>query len=95
MDRTVYFKEWRPLGDKIEAGAEKLRYGFLRPLQIQGPKSTYARIENELRKGRIINTFADMTLLVLGPHHDSPQARFYDEDMRHYARRFNPISRAV
>jgi hypothetical protein len=86
-ERKVSFKEWRPSNGHVEAGVEPLRYGFLRPLKVHSPRRTFARIEAELRKGRIVNTFANMTLLVLGPHHDSPYVRSYDEDMRHYNRR--------
>ncbi len=50
------------------------------------PRRTIARIEEELRKGRIVSTFANMTLLVLGPHHDSPDVHSFDEDMKHYNR---------
>jgi len=84
-EKTVLVKEWRPSNGHAEAGVEKLRHGFLRPLQIQHSRPI-ARIEEELRKGRIVSTFANMTLLVLGPHHDSPDVRSFDEDMKHYNR---------
>jgi hypothetical protein len=63
-----------------------LRHGFLRPLRAHSPRRTFARIEAELRKGRIVSTFANMTLLVLGPHHDSPDVHSFDEDMKQYNR---------
>ena len=85
-ERQVSFKEWRPSNGHVEAGAEKLQYGFLRPLKAQDSQRTFARIEEELRKGRIVSTFANMTLLVLGPHHDSPHVHNFDEDMKHYNR---------
>jgi hypothetical protein len=86
-ERKVSFKEWRPSNGHTEAGAEVLRHGFLRPLRVDDPRRTFARIDAELRKGRIVSTFANMTLLVLGPHHDSPYVHSFDEDMKHYNRR--------
>ncbi len=83
--KTVSLKEWRPSNGHAEAGVETLRHGFLRPLKVN-PRRTTARIEAELRKGRIVSTFANMTLLVLGPHHDSPDVHSFDEDMKHYNR---------
>jgi len=85
-ERKISFKEWRPSNGHAEAGVETLRHGFLRPLKVNPRRST-ARIEAELRKGRIVSTFANMTLLVLGPHHDSPYVRSFDEDMKQYNRR--------
>jgi hypothetical protein len=85
--RKVSFKEWHPSKDLAVPGAEMLLHGCLRPLKVHSPRRTFARIEAELRKGRIVSTFADMTLLVLGPHHDSPEVRFFDEDMKRYNRR--------
>ena len=86
-ERQVSFKEWRPSNGHAQAGVERLRHGFLLPLKADDSQRTFARIEAELRKGRIVNTFANMTLLVLGPHHDSPDVRSFDEDMKHYNRR--------
>lgn len=86
-ERQVSFKEWRPSNGSAPDGVEKLRYGVLRPLKVHSPRRTFARIEAELRKGRIVSTFANMTMLVLGPHHDSPYVRSFDEDMKHYNRR--------
>ena len=84
--RQVSFKEWRPANGHVEAGVEKLPHGFLWPLETHNCQHTFARMGEELRKGRIVSTFADMTLLVLGPHHDSPDVRSFDEDMKHYNR---------
>jgi hypothetical protein len=75
--------EWLPRTGGLQSGAEPLRHGFLRPLKDHRP---LARIEAELRNGRIVNAFANMTLLVLGPHHDSPYVPSFDEDMKHYNR---------
>lgn len=86
-ERKVSFKEWRPSNGHAEAGVEMLRHGFLRPLKAHNSRRTLARIDAELRKGRIVSTFANMTLLVLGPHHDSPYVHSFDEDMKHYNRR--------
>jgi hypothetical protein len=86
-ERKVSFKEWRPSNGDVDQGAETLRYGVLRPLKVHSPRRTFARIEAELRKGRIVSTFANMTMLVLGPHHDSPHVHSFDEDMKHYNRR--------
>ncbi len=86
-ERQVSFKEWSPSNGHTEAGVEKLQYGFLRPLKTPNSQRTFARIEEELRKGRIVSTFANMTLLVLGPHHDSPYVQSFDEDMKQYNRR--------
>ncbi len=86
-ERKVSFKEWRPTNGHDVAGVETLQHGFLRPLKVHSPRRTFARIEAELRKGRIVNTFANMTMLVLGPHHDSPYVSSYDEDMKQYNRR--------
>ena len=85
-EKKVSLKEWRPSNGHAEAGVEMLPHGFLRPLKIQQSRRTIARIEEELRKGRIVSTFANMTLLVLGPHHDSPDVHSFDEDMKHYNR---------
>jgi hypothetical protein len=85
-EREISFKEWLPSNGHAEAGVEALRHGFLRPLKVD-PRYTTARIDAELRKGRIVSTFANMTLLVLGPHHDSPYVSFFDEDMKHYNRK--------
>lgn len=84
--REVSFKEWRPSDGHAQAGAEMLRHGFLKPLKVN-PRRSVARIEAELRRGRIVSAFANMTLLVLGPHHDSPYVQSFDEDMKHYNRR--------
>ena len=86
-ERNVSFKEWQPGKRQARAGAEMLPHGFLRPLSVHDPRGTFAHIEAELRKGRIVSTFANMTLLVLGPHHDSPDVHSFDEDMKHYNRR--------
>jgi hypothetical protein len=86
-EMRVSFKEWLPRNRHPHPGAEPLPHGFLRPLKVHSPRRTFARIEAELRKGRIVSTFANMTLLVLGPHHDSPHVRSFDEDMKHYTRR--------
>jgi hypothetical protein len=86
-ERPVSFKEWRPAEGHAEAGVEKLPHGFLWPLDANNSQHTFARIGEELRKGRIVSTFADKTLLVLGPHHDSPDVPIFDEDMKHYHRR--------
>jgi len=83
--RKVAFKEWRPRNGHAEAGVEVLRHGFLRPLKVN-PLRSSARVEAELRRGRIVSAFANMTLLVLGPHHDSPYVRNFDEDMKQYNR---------
>jgi len=85
-EMKVSFKEWRPSNGHVEAGVEKLRHGFLRPLKAHDPLRSFAHIEAELRKGRIVSTFANMTLLVLGPHHDSPYVHSFDEDMKQYNR---------
>ncbi|HVP52131.1 MAG TPA: hypothetical protein VMT05_08490 [Terriglobales bacterium] len=87
-DRQVSFKEWRPSNGHVEGGVEKLQYGFLRPLKTSNSVRTFARVEEELRKGRIVSTFDNMTLFVLGPHHDSPHVHSFDEDMKRYNRRF-------
>ncbi len=86
-ERKVAFKEWCPTAATGNTRGEKLMYGFLRPVRVHSPRRTFARVEAELRKGRIVTTFANMTLLVLGPHHDSPEIRFFDEDMKQYNRR--------
>jgi hypothetical protein len=85
-ERKISFKEWLPSNGHAEDGTEMLRYGFLRPLKVN-PRRTTARIEAELRRGRIVSTFANMSLLVLGPHHDSPYVSSFDEDMKQYNRK--------
>jgi len=85
-EKTVLVKEWRPSKGHVEAGVEMLRHGFLRPVKMQNSRRPIARIEEELRKGRVVSTFANMTLLVLGPHHNSPYVHSFDEDMKHYNR---------
>ena len=85
-ERKVLVKEWRPSNGHAKTGVEMLRHGFLRPVRIQPSRRPIARIEAELRKGRIVSTFANMTMLVLGPHHDSPDVHSFDEDMKHYNR---------
>jgi hypothetical protein len=85
--KKLSFKEWRPISGHAETGVEMLRHGFLRPLKTHNPGRTLARIEAEVRRGRIVSAFANMTLLVLGPHHDSPYVHNFDEDMKHYDRR--------
>ena len=87
LDKKVSLKEWLPADGGTRAGGETLPHGFLRPLRAHNPRSTFARIETELRNGRVVSTFANMTLLVLGPRHDSPYVHRFDEDMRHYNRR--------
>ncbi len=87
FERQVAFKEWSRNNGHAEVGVERLQYGFLRPLKARDSQRTFARVEAELRKGRIVSTFANMTLFVLGPHHDSPDVRSFDEDMKHYNRR--------
>ena len=84
--RKVSYKEWRPLNGHTEDGVEVLQHGFLRPLKIN-PFHSSARIGAALRGGRIVSAFANMTLLVLGPHHDSPYVQSFDEDMKQYNRR--------
>ena len=86
-ERPVSFKEWRPANGHAEPGVEKLPHGVLWPLDANNSQHTFARVGEELRKGRIVSTFANMTLLVLGPYHDSPDVRSFDEDMKHYNRR--------
>ncbi|HYN14551.1 MAG TPA: hypothetical protein VES66_02035 [Terriglobales bacterium] len=86
-ERQVSFKEWRPRNGHAGSGVEMLHHGFLRPLRMHDPNRTFARIGEELRKGRIVSTFANMTMLVLGPHHDSPYVHSFDEDMKRYNRR--------
>jgi len=86
-EMKVSFKEWHPSNGHGEAGVEKLPHGILLPLTAHDPHRNFALVEAELRKGRIVSTFANMTLLVLGPHHDSPDVRSFDEDMKHYNRR--------
>ena len=85
-EKTVSLKEWRPSNGHAEAGVEMLRHGFLRPLKVDHSRRPIARIEAELRKGRIVSAFANMTMLVLGPNHDSPYVHSFDEDMKHYGR---------
>lgn len=85
-ERKVLVKEWRPSNGHSEAGVEVLRHGFLRPLKMEHSAHPIARVEAALRKGRIVSTFANMTMLVLGPHHDSPDVHSFDEDMKHYNR---------
>ncbi len=87
VERKVAVKEWKPAQGNPGIGAELLSHGILCPLRVHSPRRTFARIEAELRKGRIVSTFANMSLLVLGPHHDSPDVRFFDEDMVQYNRR--------
>ena len=86
-EMKVSFKEWRQSNGHAQAGVEKLPHGFLLPLKTHDPQRNFALVEAELRKGRIVSTFANMTLLVLGPHHDSPDVPSFDEDMKHYTRR--------
>jgi len=86
LERNILVKEWRPTNGRAEAGAEVLPHGFLRPVKIQQSERPTARIHAELRKGRVVSTFANMTMLVLGPHHDSPYVHSFDEDMKHYNR---------
>jgi hypothetical protein len=84
-ERQVSFKESRlPRNGHAGTGVEMLDYEFLRPLRVHDPNRTLARIGEELRKGRIVSTFANMTLLVLGPHDDSPYVHSFDEDMKRY-----------
>jgi len=85
--KDVSFKEWRPSNGHGQVGAEVLQHGFLRPLKADDPSRTLARIEAELRKGRVVSAFDNMRLLVLGPHHDSPYLHNFDEDMKQYNRR--------
>lgn len=87
LEKKVSVKEWRPSNGRTELGVETLRHGFLKPMKVHDPRRTFARIEAELRRGRIVSTFANMTTLVLGPHHDSPYVPSFDEDMKHYNRR--------
>ena len=86
-ETKVSFKEWQPRNGHAGDGVEMLHHGFLRPLKVHNPNRTFARMGEELRKGRIVSTFANVTLLVLGPHHDSPYVHSFDEDMKHYNRR--------
>ena len=86
LERKILVKEWRPSNGHTEAGSEVLPHGFLRLVKIQHSERPIAHIEAELRKGRIVSTFANMTMLVLGPHHDSPYVHSFDEDMKHYNR---------
>ena len=85
-ERNISVKEWRPSNGHAKTGVEVLPHGFLRSVKTQDSRRSIARIEAELRKGRIVSTFANMTMLVLGPHHDSPYVRSFDEDMKHYNR---------
>jgi len=85
-ERKILVKEWRPSNGRAEAGAEVLPHGFLRPVKTQPSRRPIARIEAALRRGRIVSAFANMTMLVLGPHHDSPYVHSFDEDMKHYNR---------
>ena len=85
-ERKVSFKEWRPSDGHPQQGVETLRYGILRPLKAHSPHGAFARIQAELSRGRIVSTFLDMTMRVLGPHHDSPDVHSFDEDMKHYHR---------
>jgi len=86
LDKKVSFKEWQPKNGRTQAGLEVLPHGVLRPLKVD-PHRSGARVEAELRRGRIVSTFDNMTLLVFGPHHDSPEVQHFDEDMKHYNRR--------
>jgi hypothetical protein len=86
IDKKVSFKEWRPKNGHAPAGMEVLPHGVLRPLKVN-PRRSGARIEAELRRGRIVSAFENMTLLVFGPRHDSPEVHKFDEDMKHYNRR--------
>jgi hypothetical protein len=87
LEKKLSLKEWRPSNSHSQDGVEMLQHGFLRPLKTHDPCRTLARIDSELRKGRVVSTFDNMTLLVLGPHHDSPYVHNFDEDMKQYNRR--------
>ena len=66
-----------------QTGPLGIRHGIAK---VHDPCRRFARVKEELRRGRIV-TFANMNTLVLGLHRDSPYVPSFDEDMKHYKRR--------